>query len=25
VGYSGDQFFWPQLQKLLAKLHPRAM
>ncbi len=25
VGYSGDQFFWPQLQRLLAKLHPRAL
>ncbi len=24
VGYSGDQFFWPQLQKLLSKLHPDA-
>ncbi len=23
VGYSGDQFFWPQLHKMLAKLHPR--
>lgn len=22
-GYSGDQFFWPQLHKMLAKLHPR--
>jgi hypothetical protein len=23
VGYSGDQSFWPQLRKLLARLHPR--
>ncbi len=22
-GYSGDQFFWPRLHKLLAKLHRR--
>ncbi len=24
VGYSGGQFFWPQLHRLLAKLHPNA-
>ncbi len=24
VGYSGDQFFWPQLQRLLTRLHPKA-
>lgn len=23
VGYSGDQSFWPQLRRLLARLHPR--
>ena len=22
VGYSGDQFFWPELKRLLSRLHP---
>ncbi len=25
VGYSGRQYFWPELHRLLAKLHPREL
>lgn len=25
VGYSGSQLFWPQLNRLLARLHPRQL
>ena len=25
VGYSGSQLFWPELHRLLARLHPKQL